>query len=144
MTEYSRIFIDTAPIIYFLDDDVNFGRKVQRIFEEILTSGKKIESSVITCEEYLVYPYKTNNKEKINVFFEFVSDCNIRLNVTTEDIAKKAAQIRAVYTDFKAMDSIQLATACLTECDLFLTNDKQLRQFKEIHCITIDEWQSDR
>lgn len=37
------------------------------------------------------------------------------------------------------MDALQLSTACLTGCDLFLTNDKQLRQFTEIKCITIDD-----
>ena len=37
------------------------------------------------------------------------------------------------------MDSLQLAATCLTGCDLFLTNDKQLRQFQEIKCITVDE-----
>ena len=38
------------------------------------------------------------------------------------------------------MDALQLATACITGCDLFLTNDKQLRQFEEIRCITVEEW----
>lgn len=37
------------------------------------------------------------------------------------------------------MDAIQLPVACFTKCDLFLTNDKQLRQFKELKCITVDE-----
>lgn len=27
----------------------------------------------------------------------------------------------------------------ISKCDLFLTNDKQLRQFKEVKCITVDE-----
>lgn len=35
--------------------------------------------------------------------------------------------------------SLRWETACLTGCDLFLTNDKQLRQFREIKCITVDE-----
>lgn len=43
------------------------------------------------------------------------------------------------YKGFKAMDALQLAIACLEKCDLFLTNDKQLRQFEEIKCITVDE-----
>lgn len=55
-------------------------------------------------------------------------------------MAKRAAQIRAQYKDFKAMDSLQLAIACETGCDLFLTNDKQLRQFKELRCITVKDW----
>lgn len=37
------------------------------------------------------------------------------------------------------MDALQLAVACFAECDLFLTNDKQLRQFEEVNCITVDE-----
>lgn len=37
------------------------------------------------------------------------------------------------------MDALQLAVACQSKCDLFLTNDKQLKQFKEITCITVDE-----
>ena len=55
------------------------------------------------------------------------------------DVARKAAQIRAEYKDFKTIDCLQLATACVQNCDLFLTNDKQLCQFKEIKCATIDE-----
>lgn len=37
------------------------------------------------------------------------------------------------------MDALQLAVACWKGCDLFLTNDKQLRQLKEVKCITVDE-----
>lgn len=53
--------------------------------------------------------------------------------------AGKAAQIRAVYKGFKGMDSLQLAAACLRKCDLFLTNDKQLKQFEGIKRITMDD-----
>ena len=41
------------------------------------------------------------------------------------------------------MDALQLAVALYTKCDLFLTNDKQLRQFKDIRCITVDELESE-
>ena len=47
--------------------------------------------------------------------------------------------IRAEYKFFKSMDALQLATACINKCDLFLTNDKQLKQFKEIKCVTVDQ-----
>ena len=38
------------------------------------------------------------------------------------------------------MDALQLATAVQEDCDVFLTNDKQLCQFKEIKCITVEDW----
>ena len=140
MTEYKKVFLDTTPIIYFLDEDVNYGKKVEKIFSEILETSKTIITSAITCTEYLIYPYRTGNTEKINVFFEFLMDCDISIYAIDIETAKKASQIRAEYRDFKTMDCLQLATACIQGCDLFLTNDKQLRQFKEMKCVIVDEF----
>ena len=141
MTEYKKVFLDTAPLIYFLDNDVNFGEKTKEILEEILLSGKPVISSSITGMEYLVYPYRTNNTEKVKVFFEFINDYDIPLTGINMKIATKAAAIRAQYKDFKAMDALQLATAGISGCDVFLTNDKQLHQFKEVNCVTVEEWE---
>ena len=139
MTGYNRVFLDMTPLIYFLDDDEHFGDKTRMILEAILSNDKTVVSSVITCAEYLVYPYRTGNQQKIDAFFEFVEDCGIELNGVDTEIAKKAAQIRADYRDFKAMDSLQLAVAVCTGRDTFLTNDRQLRQFREINCVTVED-----
>ncbi len=140
MTEYKKIFLDTTPIIYFLDEDINFGEKVEHLFGEFIEKKCPMATSTITCTEYLTYPYRTGNTEKINVFFEFLTDCNVQIHPIDISIAKKAAQIRARYKDFKTMDCLQLATAFLQQCDLFLTNDKQLRQFDELKCMVIDDF----
>lgn len=75
------------------------------------------------------------------VFFEFINDYDITLTGINMKIATKAAAIRAQYKDFKAMDALQLATAIISGCDVFLTNDKQLHQFKEVKCVTVEEWE---
>ena len=140
MIEYNRVFLDTTPLIYFLDADEHFGEKTRQILEGIIEADGEIVSSVITCTEYLVYPYRTGNREKVDAFFDFIEDCDIDLYEIDVEIAKKAAQIRAEYKDFKAMDSLQLAVAVCSGCETFLTNDKQLRQFKELNCVTVEEW----
>ena len=141
MIGYSRVFMDTTPLIYFLDDDVHFGEKTRLIFEEALSENADLVTSTITCTEYLVYPYRTGNQEKVEAFFDFMQDCGVPLVEIDIEIAKKAAEIRAEYKSFKAMDALQLATAICTNCDLFLTNDSQLKQFKEIRCVTVEEWE---
>ena len=141
MTEYNRVFLDTTPLIYFLDDDVNFGKKTKSILEEILSAGKSLVSSVITCEEYLVYPYRSGNQEKVDVFFEFSDACRIDLVPISLDVATLAAKIKAEYKDFKTMDSLQLAVALYSGCDLFLTNDKQLKRFNYLRCATVEDWE---
>lgn len=144
MTEYKKVFLDTTPLIYFLDDDIHFGLKTRQIFEEILYNDRLLLTSVLTCMEYLVHPYRTNNQAKIKACADFLNDCHIPVLSINLEIATRAAQIRAAYKDFKSLDAFQLATACVYGCDAFLTNDKQLRQFREIHCLTIDDWLTER
>ena len=144
MTEYKKVFLDTTPLIYFLDDDIHFGLKTRQIFEEILYNDRLLLTSVLTCMEYLVHPYRTNNQAKIKACADFLNDCHIPVLSINLEIATRAAQIRTAYKDFKSLDALQLATACVYGCDAFLTNDKQLRQFREIHCLTIDDWLTER
>ncbi|MCM1064361.1 MAG: PIN domain-containing protein [Eubacterium sp.] len=98
-------------------------------------------TSAITITKYLTYPYGQNNSKMIDDFYAFICGMDIEISNIDREIAQKAAEISAEYKGFKAMNALQLAAACSTGCDLFLTNDKQLRQFKEIRCITVAEWE---
>ena len=140
VTGIGRLFLDTAPLIYFLDDDEHYAGKMKDIFYNALTSGVKIITSALTVTEYLTYPFRSGNTEKINVFFEFINDAEIEIMSINTATAAKAAQIRAEYTAFKTIDALQLASACINFCDVFLTNDKQLCQFQEMKCITVDNF----
>ena len=142
MIDYKKAFVDTAPFIYFIEKNENNSQyydKVKNFFMNGYESNKEFVTSVITMEEYFVFPYRTNNRSYIDMFNRLVATTNMEITEISQEIAKKAAKIRAEYKYFKAMDALQLAVACYEGCDLFLTNDKQLRQFKEIKCITVDE-----
>lgn len=142
MTDYKKVFIDTAPFIYFIEKDSNnpqYYEKIKTFLKDGYNSDKKFVSSVITMEEYFVFPYRSKEYSFIDMFIRLVETIDMEIVEIGQEVAKKAAQIRAEYRGFKAMDALQLAAACLSGCDLFLTNDKQLKQFKEIRCITIEE-----
>ena len=139
MTEYSKIFIDTAPLIYFLENNPQYHHKIKFFLEKRYEEKVKIMTSVITIEEYCVFPYRNNDMDLIRKLDRFMTDMEIGIINIDVAIAKKASKIRGMFRDFKAMDSLQLAAACIKGCDMFLTNDKQLRQFKEIKCVTVDE-----
>ena len=144
MIDFKRIFVDTAPFIYFIEKDSNnpqYHEKVKSIFKYGYNNDKKFVSSVITMEEYFVFPYRNKVYSFIDMFNRLVVITDMEIVEINQEIAKKAAQIRAEYKGFKAMDALQLAVACLSDCDLFLTNDKQLKQFKEIKCLTVEEWE---
>lgn len=113
--------------------------RAKSVFAECLDNEIEMVTSTITIEEYCVYPYMKKNQKLINNFEEFLSDVGVEVVDIGKNIAKRASKIRAEYDKFKSMDALQIATAVVMGCDLFLTNDKQLRQFREIRCITLDD-----
>ena len=135
----SKVFLDTSPLIYLLDNDANFGERTKKILAALSEQEAALVTSVITCTEYLVVPYRNGNRPRIEAFWALVADYPIVLYPITQQVASKAAEIRAHYR-FKTMDSLQLAVACLEGCSMFLTNDKQLCQFAELPCRTVEEW----
>lgn len=137
MTDSKRIFLDTSPIIYYL-------QHTEPYYLNMKLFWKKYEdfdyiTSAVTVTEYLTYPYRQNDRKLIYDFYSFVQGMEINIKSIDQRIAEKAAKIRGDNKFFKTMDALQLSTACISGCDLFLTNDKQLKQFKEITCITVDE-----
>ena len=142
MIDFKKVFVDTAPFIYFIEKDINnpqYYEKVKCFFRDGYNHDKKFVSSVITIEEYFVFPYRNKEYAYIDMFYRLIEITNMEIIEINQEIAKKAAQIRAEYKGFKAMDALQLSIASMSKCDLFLTNDKQLKQFREIECLTVGE-----
>ncbi len=137
MTGYKKIFLDTSPIVYYLEKTDSYYLQMKKFF--IGHGDCDLVTSTVTVTEYLTYPYQQHNSNAINAFYSFIDGMDIEIKNIDKVVAEKAAQIRAEYKYFKTMDALQLAAACLSGCDLFLTNDKQLKQFKEIRCITVGE-----
>lgn len=142
MIGYKKVFIDTAPFIYYIEkneDNPQYFEKMKSFFAESYDRDVAFNTSVITVEEYFVFPYRNNMQCYIDMFEKLIRTLGVNIISIDGEIAKKAAKIRAEYKAFKSMDALQLSTAVLTGCDLFLTNDKQLKQFSEIKCITVDD-----
>ena len=142
MTDHKKVFVDTAPFIYFIEkdeDNPQYFDKVKDFFDKAYKNNINFVTSVITVEEYMVFPYRINSQTYIDMFERLINILGFKAIVIDEKTARKAARIRAGHKSFKTMDALQLAAASINDCDLFLTNDKQLRQFEEIKCITVDE-----
>ena len=140
MTDFKRVFLDTAPLVYFLDGDTPYTMAMEYIISYARENDVELITSVVTAAEYLVIPYRQKKTEQVQAFFSFVADADIRLLSIDVGMAEKAAKLRAEYPGFKGMDSLQLAAAHYADCDVFLTNDKQLCQCKELHCTLVDDF----
>ena len=137
MTEHSKIFLDTNPIIYLIEGNKDFYDKVEGFF--IDNKGADYITSTATIAEYFPHPIREGRQDYITAFNTFIEKMDIEVSDIDRDIAYKAAEIRASYTHFKPMDALQLASAVVSGCDVFLTNDKQLKQFMGLQILLVSE-----
>jgi len=139
MTDFKRVFIDTAPIIYFLENSSQYMESMEKFFTRCMKEHIQIVTSTLTIEEYLVLPYSNGRVEYVDNFKRFIKYMNIEVVDIDSTIAEQGAMLRGRYKNFKAMDALQIATAIVQNCDMFFTNDKQLRQEKELPCMTMED-----
>lgn len=134
----SRIYFDTTPLIYFLDDEKPFSDKVSSFIFNHQDENDFYLTSTITDTEYLVFPYRMNDLAKISAYENFLSDFEFAVAEPNRAITKLAAKLRAKYAGIKGMDALHLATGLYFQCDIFLTNDSQLKQVSEVNVVLVD------
>ena len=133
----NRVFIDTAPFIYLLERDDELNRTVYQQFENWFESNSVLLTSVLTLAEVLVYPKQKKQVALENKYKYLIKEMlSEPLVAMDEEIADKSVFFRVKYK-LKMPDAIQVATAIQTGCDIFYTNDKDLKKVKEIKIITV-------
>lgn len=133
-----KIYFDTTPLIYFLDDEKPFSDKVADFLYNHQNYDDVYLTSTITDTEYLVFPFRVGDVKKIEAYKLFFQDFNFQIIEPNRTITQQAATLRAKYTGLKGMDAIHLATSICCDCRIFLTNDFQLQQVTETNVVLID------
>lgn len=141
LDQIHTVFIDTAPIIYYIEAHPQFGPLAKEIVS-LFQSGKLIAfSSVITLVEVLPKPVEAGNEKLVKKFSDFLkSGRNISLLDISSDIAELAGKLRGRYTSLRALDAIQIAVSINVKADAFITNDVKLKQIEESKVIVLKDY----
>ena len=135
----TRIFLDTAPVIYYIEDDVRYAALMERVFERIEGNALTVVTSPVTLAECLVVPYRQDQSQIVDAFTDLiVAGANTLFVRIDQEIAKRAAELRARY-NLSLTDAFQVAAALESECDAFLTNDTTLGRVTELSVIVLEE-----
>ena len=57
MIDFSKLFIDTTPLIYYVEKNPEYYDILKKFFMESYNAEKEFVSSVVTVHEYSVHPY---------------------------------------------------------------------------------------
>jgi len=136
----SRICIDTAPFIYFIEKDPKYLSILRPIFAEIDAGKIDALTSTITLLEVLVLPFKTKNESLAEKYREILLYAE---GLTTfeifHEVSELSSKLRAKYS-IRTPDAIQIAVGIIYGADTFLTNDFELKKVHDIRVVTLEDF----
>ena len=124
LPQRGRILIDSAPIIYFLENHPEFASRFATVFERADAGHLDLVISTVTLAEVLTGPLRGGNERLATDYLKALTAPPrwVVANLTP-DIAYRAARIRG-QTRLRLPDAVQVATALETSCVALVTHDR--------------------
>ena len=123
-----RYYLDTAPIVYTVETSPLFAQRVDVVLNRVGVIPITSEMARLECR---VKPMRDGNSILLQDFDDYFNNTIAEIVPLTRDVVDKATEIRAPF-NFKTPDSLHLAAAVVSHCDVFLTNDQRLSRFTGI------------
>ena len=131
-----RITVDSAPIIYVLEDHPEFAPRYARLFERAEAGNHELVISTVTLTEILTGPLRAGDEELADRYRSTLTSLPTwRAVDLSPAIAHRAARIRA-RSGLRLPDAVQLATALETASVAFVTHD---RDFSSLDLTSLTE-----
>jgi len=128
----NRIYLDTAPVIYFIENKESCKQATHFIFDLLDEGRLTAVTSLITLQEVLVIPYRDGLTELADQYEQMLTEDTEYVPLLDEEAAKLVAKLKAVNKKLKTLDAQHLALAIQAKCDGFLTNDSELKRIAEL------------
>jgi len=135
----TRIFLDSAPVIYLVERNPARLILMMEIFRRIAAGTPEAYTSPVTLAECLIAPLRLGQVQLQQDFTDLILEGE---NTTFVEISavlgRRAAEVRAQY-NLTLPDAIQVAVALQSGCEAILTNDVHLQRVAELGVVLVDE-----
>lgn len=143
LTGIQRLYIETAPLIYYVEENPVYVAKMDAAIKAVENTPITAISSVITLTEVLNQPIKAGDKKLEQEYRDIlVHSDHFQLVPINIQVAGTAADLRARY-NLRTPEALHVASALHTGCETFLTNDTGLKRVTEIPILVLDELELD-
>ncbi|MDF5729829.1 MAG: PIN domain-containing protein [Rhizonema sp. PD38] len=135
----NRIYLDTNIWIYALEGYPAFIQDLTQLFQSIVQGNIIAVTSELSLAEALVKPLQNQDVAQQTTYKQFISSSqNLSVFPVSRDILIEAARVRA-HVQIKLPDAIHAATAILTQCSTFLTNDHRFQNVPAISVVLLSQ-----
>jgi predicted nucleic acid-binding protein len=129
--------LDTAPLIYFIEENPLYIKAVRFFFEAMDKGNFTVVTSTVTLLEVLVHPLRCNDRELAAEYRDILLNSRLITLEVSNAIAEQAAQLRATH-NIRTPDAIQISAALNAGATHFFTNDIRLPEIPSIRILSID------
>lgn len=131
------IGLDTAPLIYFIEENPAYIEAVRPFFEAMDRAEFLVVTSTVTLLEVMVHPLRRNNKKLAEEYRDILLNSGLMTMEVSSSIAEQAARLRATH-NIRTPDAIQISAALEAGATHFLTNDIRLPNIPSLNIISLD------
>lgn len=133
--------VDTAPIIYMIEQHSIFGPVVLPFFSQRVDVGANpIVTSIISLAEVLVKPIALKRADLVDAYRSLMTKGpHLRLLELSRGTAERAASLRAKY-GLRLPDAFQVAASLDAGATCFVTNDGRLKVIQELKVIVLQDY----
>ena len=129
-SQAASVLLDTSVFIYYLEEVEPYCFLAEEIFNDIIDGNIRGFLSAISITEFLTKPLTDGNLTDVERFKWFLSSLSIQVLTVTFEIAERAGKLRSQYPSVRTPDALIAATALENGCDVFVTNDKDLKKLE--------------
>ncbi|MFL6210796.1 MAG: type II toxin-antitoxin system VapC family toxin [Pyrinomonadaceae bacterium] len=123
----AQVYLDTNIVIYAVEGFVDLADQLQALLQALDNMEIVAFTSELTLAEVLVKPMQDQNQQAQRAYETFLTPSPaLQVVPISRSILTEAARLRAT-TKLKLPDAIHLATADLSGCSSFLTNDDSFK-----------------
>ena len=127
------IVLDSAPIIYLLEDHPKYRRRFDPIFESHAAGHVRFAVTTMTIAEVLTGPLGAGEEMLARRYRSILESWQV-IDMNT-DIAESAARIRGLFR-LKLADAVQVASAIAINADALVTHDRDFSSVTGLRVIS--------
>jgi len=126
------VYVDTQILTYSVEKHPDVGPLLRPLWEAAHTGTLDAISSELALLEVLVAPLKHGDTALANDYERLFRQPGMRLLPLTRVVLREATHLRASIPRLRTPDALHAATARLSGCALFLTNDPAFRPVPDL------------
>ena len=138
LPDSGTVYLDSSGLIYSVERIQPYHALLEPIWRQAHAGQFAIVTSELAVLETLVKPIRESDAAVERLFGELFNSKEVTLIPATRQLWEEAARLRAT-TGLKTADALHAATALLTGCALFITNDSDFRRVGSLPAVILHE-----